>query len=221
MEEDRWALILGGLGVTVLISVIAGLLGGTLGFGTVILRRSGKKWANKLVDGYQAIMSGVPIVVWLMLFYYVVFGSIDVAGEFVAIIAFMLVFAATSGTTMWTAIQGIDPIQEKTGLALGYTRGEVFRKIIFPQAMQRFLPQLLGQFVGLLKETAVVGYIAVCDLARASDLIRSRTMDAFFPLVATAIIYFVACRVLAWAIGRFTTRTQVENRPRTIEGVDL
>ncbi|MDO4533911.1 MAG: ABC transporter substrate-binding protein/permease, partial [Coriobacteriia bacterium] len=221
IEEDRWLLILGGLGVTLLISVCAGVLGAILGFGTVMLRRRGTKWAEKLVTGYQAVMGGVPIVVWLMLFYYVVFGGVDIAGEIVAIIAFTLAFGATSGSTMWTAIEGIDVIQEETGLALGYTRGQTFRKIIFPQAMQQFLPQLMGQFVSLMKETAVVGYIAVQDLTRVGDLIRARTMDAFFPLIAIAIIYFIACRVLARVIGRITAKMKVENRPRTVEGVDM
>ena len=217
--EDRWRLIVGGLGVTILISVCAGILGTLLGFGTVLARRSGVRWVGKLVDGYQAFMGGVPLVVVLMVLYYVVFGSINIAGEIVAIIAFMLAFGSTAGSTMWTAIDGIDIIQEETGLALGYTRSEVFRKIIFPQARQQFTPQLMGQFVGMVKDTAIVGYIAVQDLTRATDLIRSRTMEAFFPLLATALIYFLFCRVLAWALGKFAAKYDTANRPREIEGV--
>ena len=220
IEEDRWMLILSGLGVTILISVCAGALGLLLGYGTVLARRSGVRWIGKIVDGYQALMGGIPIVVVLMLFYYVVFGAIDVAGEIVAIIAFTLSFGATAGSTMWTAVKGIDVIQEETGLALGYTRWEVFKKIIFPQARQQFTPQLIGQFVSLVKETAVVGYIAVQDLTRASDLIRARTMDAFFPLVSTAIIYFLFCLLLTWALRKIASRVDVANRPREIQGVD-
>ena len=219
VEESRWQLILSGLGVTILISVCAGALGILLGYGTVLARRSEVQRIGRLVDGYQALMGGVPIVVVLMVFYYVVFGSIDVAGELVAIIAFTLAFGSTAGSTMWTAVEGIDPIQEETGLALGYTRREVFSKIIFPQARQQFTPQLMGQFVSLVKDTAVVGYIAVQDLTRASDLIRARTMDAFFPLVSTAIIYFLFCRLLAWVLGKVSARLDVNNRPRKIEGV--
>ena len=219
IEEDRWQLILSGLGVTILISVCSGALGTLLGFATVLARRSGFAWVGKLVDGYQAIMGGVPIVVILMVLYYVIFGSVNIAGEIVAIIAFTLSFGSTSGSTMWTAVDGLDVIQEETGLALGYSPNEVFRKIIFPQAAQQFMPQLSGQFVGLVKETSVVGYIAVQDLTRASDLIRARTMDAFFPLISTAIIYFLFCRFLAWALGKLTARLDVTNRPRKIEGV--
>ena len=220
VEEDRWMLILSGLGVTILVSVCAGALGLLLGYATVLARRSGVRWVGKLVDGYQALMGGIPIVVVLMLLYYVVFGSIDIAGEIVAIIAFTLAFGSTAGSTMWTAVKGIDNIQEETGLALGYTRREVFSKIIFPQARQQFTPQLMGQFVSLVKDTAIVGYIAVQDLTRAGDLIRARTMDAFFPLVSTAIIYFLFCLLLTWVLKRIAARLDVANHPRQIKGVD-
>ncbi len=219
--EGRWRLILSGLGVTVLISVCSGFLGTLLGFGTVLVRRSGVRWAVKLVDAYQALIGGVPLVVVLMVLDYVVFGSISIAGEIVAIVAFTIAFGATAGTTMWTAITGIDVVEEESGLALGYTRSQVFKKIIFPQAAMQFTPQLVGQFVSLVKDTAVVGYIAVQDLTRASDIIRSRTMDAFFPLLTTAVIYFLFCRLLAWALGKLTANLNVENRPRTIKGVTL
>lgn len=219
IEENRWQLILSGLGVTLLIAICSGVLGTLLGFGTVLARRKGVRWISTLVDGYQALMGGIPIVVVLMVLYYVVFGSISIAGEIVAILAFTLSFGSTSGTTMWTAIKAIDVGQEESGLALGYTRSQVFRKIIFPQAFQQFLPQLIGQSVSLLKETAVVGYIAVQDLTRASDLIRARTMDAFFPLISTAIIYFLCCRLIAWGLKKLTAHMLIVNRPRTIEGV--
>ena len=220
IEEDRWMLVLSGLGVTILISVCAGALGLLLGYGIVLARRSGVRWAGKLVNAYQALISRIPIVVVLMLLYYVVFGAIDIAGEIVAIIAFTLAFGATSGSTMWTAIEGIDAIQEETGLALGYTRRQVFSKIIFPQARQQFTPQLMGQFVSLVKDTAIVGYISVLDLTRASDLIRARTMDAFFPLVSTAVIYFLFCLLLSWVLRKIAARIDIENRPRKIEGVN-
>ena len=220
IEEDRWKLIVSGLGVTILISVVSGLLGLMLGFGIVFARRSGVRWVGKLVDAFQALISRIPLVVVLMLLYYVVFGSIDIAGEIVAIIAFTLAFGATSGSTMWTAVTSIDPIQEETGLALGYTRQQVFFKIIFPQARQQFTPQLMGQFISLVKDTAIVGFIAVQDLTRASDLIRARTMDAFFPLISTAIIYFLFCLLLAWILGKIAARIDIANRPRKIEGVE-
>ena len=219
IQENRWQLFVSGLVVTIVISACAGALGILLGYATVLARRSGIKWVGKLVDGYQAVMGGVPIVVVLMVLYYVVFGSIDIAGEIVAVIAFALSFGATAGSTMWTSISSVDSIQEECGLALSYTPWEVFRKIIFPLARRQFTPQLLGQFVSLVKETAVVGYIAVQDLTRASDVVRSRTMEAFFPLIATAIIYFLFCRLLTWALNKLAKRFDINNRPRKIEGV--
>ena len=219
IEENRWELILSGLGVTVLISVCSGGLGLLLGYGTVLARRSGVRWIGAVVDGFQALMGGIPLVVVLMVLYYVVFGAINIPGAIVSILAFTLAFGATSGSTMWTAVSGIDNIQEETGLALGYTRKQVFYKIIFPQARQQFTPQIMGQFVSLVKDTAIVGYIAVQDLTRASDLIRARTMDAFFPLISTAIIYFIICRLLAWLLKKIAARIDIFNRPRKIEGV--
>jgi polar amino acid transport system substrate-binding protein len=221
IDEDRWLLILQGLCNTIVISVCAGTLGILLGYLCVLARRSEKPWVSKLVDVYQAIMSGVPLVVILMFFYYVVFGALDIPGVLVAIIAFTLSFGSTAGSTMWTAVSSLDDIQEETGMALGFRRQGTFHHIIFPQAASVFMPQLAGQFVGMVKETAIVGYIAVLDLTRASDLIRSRTMDAFFPLLATALIYFVFCRLLAWALGKLVKRFDQGQRPQTVEGVDL
>ena len=219
IEESRWQLIVKGLGVTILISVSAGVLGVLLGYATVLARRSGVAWLIKLVDCYQALMGGIPMMVVLMVLYYVVFGSVNISGIIVSIIAFTLSFGSTSGTTMWTAVSGLDVIQEETGLALGYTRQQVFRKIIFPQAEAQFLPQVASQFVSMVKETAIVGYIAVQDLTRASDLIRARTLDAFFPLISTAIIYFIFCRLLAFVLGKVVDRLDATRGPRKVEGV--
>ena len=219
IEEERWKLIANGLAVTLLISVCAGVLGIFVGFGVVLMRHSGVAWAIKLVDIYQAIMGGVPLVVVLMVLYYVVFGSANIAGELVAILAFALSFGSTAGTTLWTAVQGVGAIQEEAGLALGFSPSDVFSIIVFPQALQRCVTQLLGQFVGLVKETAIVGYIAVQDLTRASDLIRSRTMEAFFPLISTAIIYFVFCRILSRLLGTLGERLDNSHRPHEVKGV--
>jgi polar amino acid transport system substrate-binding protein len=216
VEESRWKLILSGLGVTILVSTCAGALGLLLGYGTVLARRSGVQWIGKLVDGYQAIMGDIPLVVVLMVLYYVVFGSTNIAGELVAILAFTLAFGSTAGSTMWTAVDGIDVIQEETGLALGYTRKEVFRQIIFPQARQRFMPQLMGQFVSLVKDTAIVGYIAVQDLTKMGDIVRSRTYEAFFPLIAITIIYFALEGLLGFVVGRIQISFDPKRRSKDV-----
>ena len=221
IEENRWTLILSGLGATVLISVCAGVFGLLLGYGTVVARRSGRHLLGRSVDGYQTLIGGIPLVVILMVLYYVVFGFVDIAGEIVAIIAFSLAFGATAGSTMWTAVGGIDNVQEESGLALGYTRRQVFHKIIFPQARRRFTPQIMGQFISLVKDTAIVGYIAVQDLTRAGDIIRARTMEAFFPLISTALIYLLICLMLGWVLRKVAARLEATNNPSWLEEVDV
>ena len=217
--ENRWLLIVRGLGTTVLISACAGIIGLLLGFLSVTMRWSGNRVLVKITEGYHAILGSVPIVVVLMVFYYVFFGSLDISGELVAIIAFALAFGTNSGSTMWTGVKGIDKVQQESGLALGYTRSQTFRKIIFPQAIRQCLAQLMAQFVSLIKDTSIVGYIAVMDLTRAGDLIRARTLDAFFPLFAIAAVYFVVCRILFRIIRLLTGR--IETRKRTVKGVVL
>ena len=218
--ENRWKMILSGLLATALISVCAGALGLLLGYATILARRSKVRWVGKVVDGYQTLMGCIPLVVVLMFLYYVVFGFMNISGNIVAIIAFALAFGAVSGSTMWTAVNGIDVIQEESGLALGYTRRQVFHRIIFPLARRRFTPQLMGQFISLVKDTAIVGYISVLDLTQAGDIIRARTMEAFFPLVSTAIIYLVTCLFLRWVLSKIAAYLNVNNNPNQMEEVE-
>ncbi len=220
--ESRWKLILSGLGVTMLISVTSGALGLALGFLFVLLRR--KKvggLADKLVHVLENLVGGLPVVVVLMVFYYVVFGSLKVSGAIVSILVFTLLFGASTGSIMWNAIQAVDKGQTEAGRALGFGDRDTFMLVVLPQAARQFAPLLLGEFVSLIKDTSIVGYVAVRDLTRAGDLIRARTMEAFFPLVAIAIIYFVVCRLIAWLLGLQTKRLEPQEGQRTIKGVEL
>lgn len=221
ITESRWKLILQGLGVTLAITVCSGAIGTALGYVTMLLRRKGNHVADAFVGGFEGLMGRLPIVVVLMVFYYVIFGSIDLPGVVVATVVFSLSFGASAGAIMWNAVRAVDVGQSEASLALGFNDRETFRKVILPQAAQQFLPLLQGQLVSLVKDTAVVGYIAVQDLTRSSDLIRSRTMEAFFPLISTAAIYFVLCSLLAAAVGVITHRMDLDRRPRTIKGVEL
>ena len=166
-------------------------------------------------------MGRLPIVVVLMVFYYVIFGSVDVSGVAVATVVFTLAFGASAGAIMWNAVQAVDVGQTEASLALGFTDRQTFFGVVLPQAARRFLPLLSGQLVSLAKDTSVIGYIAVQDLTRAGDLIRSRTMEAFFPLLATAAIYFALCCLLAAAMGVVIRHLDLERRTRTIQGVQL
>ena len=219
--ENRWQLILSGLGVTLLISVASGALGTALGFATMLARRRGNRLAEALVRGFEGLMGRLPIVVVLMVFYYVVFAAFDLPGALVAVLVFTLAFGASAGAIMWNSVRAVDVGQTEASLALGFDDRQTFFGVVLPQAARQFLPLLTGQFVSLVKDTAVVGYITVIDLTRAGDLIRSRTMEAFFPLISTAVIYFAICCLFAWALGAFNRRFEYESRPRTIKGVEL
>ena len=222
ITEDRWKLILQGLGVTLFISVASTVLGLALGFLLVLLRRRKEGGiADKIIHLFENIFSGLPVAVVLMVFYYVIFGSTNIAGTIVAILVFTLLFGASSGSIMWNAIRAVDAGQTEAGRALGFGDRDTFFLVVLPQAARQFAPLLLGQFVSLIKDTSVVGFIAVQDLTRAGDLIRARTMEAFFPLIAIAIIYFTVCRLLAWLLGLQIKRLEPKDGPRTIKGVKL
>jgi polar amino acid transport system substrate-binding protein len=126
---------------------------------------------------------------------------------------------ASAGSIMWNAVRAVDPGQREGSLALGFTERETFYQVVLPTAARRFLPLLSGQMVSLVKETSVVGYISVIDLTRATDLIRSRTMEAFFPLIVSAAIYFALCCAVAAILNVIIKRTDLNHRPREIKGV--
>ena len=206
IREDRWKLIVEGIGVTLLISICAAAAGSLLGFGLYMLSRSDVKLLQTLVKGvakvYSRIVAGTPVVVILMILFYVVFGKIrDMSGVVVAILGFTLTFGAFVYDHMNVSVSSVDKGQTEAAYALGYTKNQTFFRIIFPQAMTIFLPSYCGQAVELIKATAVVGYIAVNDLTKMGDIIRSNTYEAFFPLIATAVIYFLLSWILSVLLG--------------------
>ena len=195
--EDRYRMILDGLQVTLLITFCAAVLGTLLGGLVCWMRMSRKKWMRQVARVYIDLMRGTPVLVLLMLMYYVVMAPVDATGIVVAIVTFAMNTAAYISEMLRTTIQGIDRGQTEAGLALGFTPRQTFLKIVLPQVVRAVMPVYQGEIISLLKGTSIVGYIAVADMTRASDLIRSRTFDAFFPLIVTAIIYFL----VAWLIG--------------------
>ena len=197
IAEDRYRMILDGLQVTLLITFCAALLGTLLGGLVCWMRMSRRKWLQQVAKVYIELMRGTPVLVLLMLMYYVVMAPLDATGIVVAIVTFAMNTAAYISEMLRTTIQGIDRGQTEAGLALGFTPRQTFFKIVLPQVVKAVMPVYQGEVISLLKGTSIVGYIAVSDMTRASDLIRSRTFDAFFPLIVTAIIYFL----MAWLIG--------------------
>ena len=197
IAEDRYRMILDGLQVTLLITLCAAVLGTLLGGLVCWMRMSQRRWLQQVAKVYIELMRGTPVLVLLMLMYYVVMAPLDATGIVVAVVTFAMNTAAYISEMLRTTIQGIDRGQTEAGLALGFTQRQTFFKIVLPQVIKAVMPVYQGEVVSLLKGTSIVGYIAVADMTRASDLIRSRTFDAFFPLIVTAIIYFL----MAWLIG--------------------
>ena len=215
--ESRWKMILQGLGVTIVISVASAIIGLIFGFCLCMIRRSKVKVASKLVAIFVRIIQGTPIIVILMILYYIIFGSTDVSGVVIAIIGFSINFAAYSSEMMRSGINAVSDGQREAALALGLTNRQSFFMVVFPQAATHFIPVLKGEFISMVKMTSVVGYIAVEDLTKISDIIRSRTMDAFFPLISTAVIYFILANVLILAISFFEKKVDAKKRPRVVK----
>lgn len=205
LQEGRWRLILKGVLTTLFITLVSVVLGSVLAFGVCMFRRTGSVLANKLSDLYVKLMQGTPILVILMVLYYIVFARADIETIWVAITGFTFSFGAFASEIMRTGIDSVDNGQREAALALGYKENKAFFKFIFPQAMNLSAPVYEQEIIALLQETSVVGYIAIEDITKIGDIIRARTYDAVFPLMMTAVIYFlltwVICRIFRAAMG--------------------
>ena len=196
IEKDRWKYIVDGLGVTLTVTFFAVLVGVVLGFLIAIVRstydKTGKlKVLNWFAKLYLTVIRGTPVVVQLLIIYFVIFGSVRIGKVFVAIIAFGINSGAYVAEIFRSGIMSIDPGQLEAGRSLGLSYAQSMRLIIMPQAFKNVLPALGNEFIVLLKETSVAGYIALQDLAKGGDIIRSQTYSAFFPLILVACIYLV------------------------------
>ena len=197
VREKRWYLVLQGLKITVIITLLSAIAGTLLAFPVWLLRTAKNKFICFCGQTFISLMQGTPILVLLMVLYYLVFASVDINAVVVAIIGFSLNFAAYAGEMLRTGIDSVPKGQREAALALGFNRCQTFFKVVLPQAMRQILPIYRGEFINMLKSTSIVGYIAIQDLTKVSDIIRSRTYEAFFPLIATALIYFATAWVLA------------------------
>lgn len=201
IQENRYLLILDGLQTTIIISILATIFGTILGGLICFMRMSKRSYLLIVSKVYISILRGTPVLVVLMIIFYVVFASVDIDPVFVAVIAFGLNFAAYVSEMFRTGIESIDKGQTEAGIAIGFTKVKTFIYIILPQAVRRILPVYKGEMISLVKMTSIVGYIAVQDLTKASDIIRSRTFDAFFPLIMVAVLYFLISWLLMLSLG--------------------
>ena len=210
LRENRWQLFVKGILTTLVITVAAIIFGTALGFLVFMLCRNGNPLANRLTRFSLWLVQGMPMVVLLMILYYVIFGSVAINGVVVAVIGFTLTFGASVFGLLKMGVGAVDPGQYEAAYALGYSNRRTFFRIILPQALPHVLPAYRGEIVGLIKATAVVGYIAVQDLTKMGDIVRSRTYEAFFPLIAVTVIYFA----LEGLIGLFVSRISVNFDPK-------
>ena len=197
VEEHRWKLMADGLWVTIRISVLSILAAVMAGIVLCRLRMGRRRIVSSSAGIVIDLLRGIPLLVILMLMFYVVFASSRITGTWVTVMSFGLYYGAYFSEVFRTGMNSVDKGQWEAGAALGMSRFQVFRKIAFPQALGRIIPVLKGEVIALIKMTSVVGYVAVVDLTKASDIIRARTLDAFFPLILVSVVYIL----LAWLTG--------------------
>lgn len=205
VEEDRWKLILDGVLTTLVITVCSMLFGTATGFLCFFTARK-NKWVKKIADAFSYLITGLPAVLILMILFYIIFARAAFGGTIIAIIGFTVIECTVVYDMLKTGTSAIDKGQYEGALALGYTDTQAFMRIILPQAVKIILPSYRKEIVTLIKGTAIVGYVTVQDITRVSDIIRSRTYDAFFPLILTAIIYFVLAAILTYVVDKCTQK---------------
>ncbi len=212
LREERWRLFLRGVLTTLLITVLSIIFGTALGYVSFMLCRNGNPVANLISRFCLWLVQGMPMVVLLMILYYVIFGSVAINGIVVAVIGFTLTFGAAVFGLLKMGVGAVDGGQYEAAYALGYSNRRTFYRIILPQAIPHILPAYRGEIVGLIKATAIVGYIAVQDLTKMGDIVRSRTYEAFFPLIAVTVIYFVLEELLRAIISRIGVNYNPKHR---------
>ena len=228
IDDDRWRYLWQGLGHTLRITVVALLLGIALGAVIAIVRatwdmtheemrpgfrRNVLRFFNGVCNLYLTVMRGTPVVVQLLIIYYVIFRSSN-NGVAIASLAFGLNSAAYVAEIMRGGIMSIDKGQFEAGRSLGFNYVETMWHIILPQAVKNVLPSLGNEFITLLKETSVAGYVAVMDLTKAGDVIRGRTYSPFMPLIAVALIYLVMVIVLERLLNLFERKLRSSDTGR-------
>ena len=211
IEDDRWKYITDGLFNTLRITFFAVLIGIFLGFLIAVVRSTYDKThklgvLNALCKVYLTVIRGTPVLVQLLIIYFVVFGSVKIDKTLVAVIAFGINSGAYVAEIFRSGIMSIDNGQFEAGRSLGFNYPQTMFYIVMPQAFKNVLPALGNEFIGLLKETSVAGYIAIQDLTKGADIIRSRTYSAFMPLIAAALLYLVLVMVFTFFVQKLERR---------------
>lgn len=201
IEGERYKLYISGLGVTLQISLFAAILGIVIGIVVALMKLSVRKNGKRSVFSYIAqvyidVIRGTPSVLQLLIMWFIVMTN-SKNGVLVAVLTFGINSGAYVAEIMRAGILAVDHGQMEAGRSLGLSKGQTMRYIILPQAIKNVLPPIGNEFIVLLKETAIVGYVSLSDLTRTASQISSRTFEAFMPLVGAAVIYFVIIKILS------------------------
>lgn len=217
VKNERWRYLVDGFLVTIEIALAAALIGIGLGFLIAVIRSTADLTGRfKLLDAicrlYLTVVRGTPIVVQLLIIYFVIFGAVDISKVLVAIVAFGLNSGAYVAEIIRSGIMSVDRGQMEAGRSLGLSYGSTMRCVILPQAFKNVLPALGNEFIVLLKETSICGYIALQDLTKGGDIIRSQTYDAFLPLFAVAAIYLTMVVLLSHLLKKLELHLKKNER---------
>jgi His/Glu/Gln/Arg/opine family amino acid ABC transporter permease subunit len=216
IREARYEMFLSGLGKTLLITVGATLLGVIIGaliaVVKTIYKQSGKlKILNGFCEVYTTVIRGTPVVVQLLIMYFIVFVN-STNSELVGILAFGINSGAYVAELMRAGINAVDIGQTEAGRSLGLSRGVTMRSIVLPQAIKNVLPAIGNEFISLLKETSVIGFLGVIDLTKAAQRVISRTADPYFPYIAIALIYLGMVCILNYFVKKLEKRLAKSDR---------
>lgn len=212
VAEGRLYMFLKGIETTVIISLSSIILGALLGFLYISYCWSKPSFSlgAKIGTAFVWIVKATPILVFLMILYYIIFAKTNLSGITISIIGFSLSFMASFESTLYRALMELNQGEEEAAISLGYTTWETYFKIIVPQMFSNASNDIKNDVVALVQATSIVGYIAVQDLTKVSDIIRGRTFDALFPLLATTLFYFLICAIIIYIIKAI----EINNDPR-------
>lgn len=217
IKDNRYMYLVQGLGSTLLITFFAVILGVLLGFFIAIVRstydKTGKlRFLNALCKLYLTVIRGTPAMLQLLIWFYVILVATPLPKVVVAMISFGINSGAYVAEIVRSGIMSIDNGQFEAGRSLGFSYKQTMLYIVIPQAFKNVLPALANEFIVLLKETSVCGYIGIMDLTRGSDIIRSRTYEAFMPLIAAGLIYLIIVMILTSLVGKLERRLRTSDR---------
>jgi len=221
ITDDRWKYFTNGLGTTYIVSFFAIVLGVVIGVLIAVVRSTADtverpplvvKLLNMICKLYLTVIRGTPAMIQLLIMYYIIFGSVDVSKRLVAILTFGINSGAYVAEIIRSGIMSVDQGQFEAGRSLGLSYVQTMWYIIIPQAFKNVLPALGNEFITLLKETSICGYIALTDVTHGANTVRSQTYEPYMPLLGAALIYLISVSVLSALVTRMERRLRVNER---------